>query len=195
MECGVTNLPGIGKPGKPRKSPPGWSPEFPDKTDLQLSGGLNYRGGMAHFLTTRRVEFCDTDAAGIIHFANYFRYMEQAEHEMFRELGLKIHGKSEDGVYGWPRVSATASFIAPAYYDDLLEVRLSIVRRGVRSLTTHYEFWRDDIKLATGEMKTAFCFVPEHGRLQSVDIPPDIAAPLDRLIAADPPASSASSDA
>jgi acyl-CoA thioester hydrolase len=81
---------------------------------------------MPHFQTTRRVEFHDTDLAGIIHFSNYFLYMEQAEHELFRSLGLKIHGHFPDGtVYGWPRVSTTASFSAPAHYDDLLDVRLT----------------------------------------------------------------------
>lgn len=44
---------------------------------------------MPSFQTSRRVEFCDTDMAGIVHFANFFRYMEAAEHELFRNLGLK----------------------------------------------------------------------------------------------------------
>lgn len=163
--------------------------------DLQPAGFLFYRRAMAHFITTRRVEFCDTDAAGIIHFANYYRYMEQAEHELFRELGLKIHERAADGVvYGWPRVAASANFSAPAYYDDLLEVRLTIVRRGHRSLTTRYEFWRGETHLATGEMKTAYCRVPDHGRLEALDIPPEVAAPLDRLMNALPPAASSNAD-
>ncbi len=151
-------------------------------------GFLLYGDGMAHFHTSRRVEFCDTDAAGIIHFANYYRYMEQAEHELFRSLGLKIHAASDDGtVYGWPRVSASANFSAPAYYDDLLEIRLTILRRGQRSLATGYEFWRNDTKLASGEMKTAYCRVPARGQLESLDIPPEIAAPLDRLMQSSSP--------
>jgi acyl-CoA thioester hydrolase len=138
---------------------------------------------MPHFHTTRRVEFHDTDLAGIIHFSNYFLYMEQAEHELFRSLGLKIHGHFPDGtVYGWPRVSTTASFSAPAYYDDLLDVRLTLLRRGPRSLTVRYEFWRGDTQLAVGEMKTAFCRVQQNGRIESLDLPPEIAEPLDRLL-------------
>jgi acyl-CoA thioester hydrolase len=45
------------------------------------------------FITTHRVEFFETDLAGIVHFANYYRFMEQAEHAFFRALGLKIHDK------------------------------------------------------------------------------------------------------
>ena len=44
------------------------------------------------FKTERRVEFRDTDAAGIVHFSVFFAYMEQAEHEFLRSLGLSVHG-------------------------------------------------------------------------------------------------------
>ena len=44
----------------------------------------------APFRTTRRVEFADTDMAGIVHFANFFRYMEAAEVEFLRARGLSV---------------------------------------------------------------------------------------------------------
>jgi YbgC/YbaW family acyl-CoA thioester hydrolase len=68
----------------------------------------------AHFVTKRRVEFSDTDMAGIIHFASYYRYMEEAEHQFFRSLGLTVMQKVDDHtVLGWPRVSANCTFEAP----------------------------------------------------------------------------------
>lgn len=42
------------------------------------------------FTWNRRVEFAETDAAGIVHFSSFFLYMEQAEHALFRSLGLSI---------------------------------------------------------------------------------------------------------
>ena len=124
------------------------------------------------YITSHRVEFFETDLAGIVHFANYYRFMEMAEHSFFRSLGLKIHDTLPDGtVFGWPRVSATCSFNAPARYEDELEIRVTVIRRTLRSLTTAYEFRRGDTVLATGEMKTAYCIVPEDGKLQSVDMP------------------------
>ena len=42
---------------------------------------------MTPFTTTRRVEFGDTDMAGIMHFANFFRFMERTEHAFLRTLG------------------------------------------------------------------------------------------------------------
>ena len=141
---------------------------------------------MPSFQTSRRVEFCDTDMAGIVHFANFFRYMEAAEHELFRHLGLKISGQLADGqAYGWPRVSATCSYQSPARYEDVLDVRITVQQRGPRSLTTHYEFHLEERLLAKGEMKTVFCLIPPQGRMQSADIPVEIAAALDRYLAND----------
>jgi acyl-CoA thioester hydrolase len=134
-----------------------------------------------HFRTTRRVEFCETDLAGIVHFANFYRYMEQAEHEFFRQHGLKIVGVLPDGTkYGWPRVATSCSFDAPARYEDILEVRLTIARRTVRSLTIAYEFFRDETRLATGEMKTVFCILFPDTGMKSTDMPADFAEKLDR---------------
>ena len=84
---------------------------------------------MSHqYVAKHRVEFFETDLAGIVHFANYYRFMEQAEHEFFRSLGLTIHGKLPDGtVFGWPRVSARCSFKSPAYYGDVLDVRMTVL--------------------------------------------------------------------
>jgi hypothetical protein len=46
---------------------------------------------MAHrFTCTERVQFSDTDMAGIVHFSNFFRYMERVEHAFFRSLGFSI---------------------------------------------------------------------------------------------------------
>ena len=126
------------------------------------------------FVTRRRVEFFETDLAGIVHFANYYRYMEMAEHEFFRSLGLKIHGTLPDGtVFGWPRVAASCSFLAPARYDEEIEIRLTVLRRTARSLTTGYEICRGETVLATGEMKTAYCIIPAEGQIESAHMPPE----------------------
>ena len=60
------------------------------------------------FKMQRTVEFSDTDMAGIMHFANYFRFMEVVEHTFFRSLGLKLHGQADGNVFGWARAEATA---------------------------------------------------------------------------------------
>lgn len=129
-----------------------------------------------NFSTTRRVEFCETDMAGIVHFACFYRYMEEAEHQYFRSLGLSIMQKHGDGtVIGWPRVSAKCSFEAPAFYEDLIEIRITVDRVGVKSLTMNYEFWRDETRLARGTMKTVCCRFVHGEKMRSIEIPPAIA--------------------
>ncbi len=127
---------------------------------------------MSQFITTRRVEFAETDMAGIVHFANFYKWMEEAEHQFFRLLGLSIMQKREDGTYiGWPRVSATCTFEKPAYYEDELEVRLEIERIGVKSLTFEVQFWKGETRIAYGRMKTACCICGIEGSLESIEMP------------------------
>jgi len=134
----------------------------------------------AQFITTRRVEFADTDMAGIIHFANYYRYMEEAEHAFFRSRGLRIMQSQPDGsVIGWPRVSASCSFESPAYFEDSLEVRLNLVRKGIKSLNYEIEFWRGQTRLAHGKLKTVCCLCRHGESLESIVIPAEYA---DKLI-------------
>jgi YbgC/YbaW family acyl-CoA thioester hydrolase len=117
--------------------------------------------------------------AGIVHFANFYRFMEEAEHDMFRSLGLKIVERLPDGtVIGWPRVRCSCSFEAPAYYEDLVEVDVTIARLGVKSLTMSFVFRRGDTRLATGDLKTVFCRFRGAGKFESIAIPPEYAAKL-----------------
>lgn len=127
---------------------------------------------MPLFTTNRRVQFSETDMAGIVHFANFFRWMEETEHEYFRTLGFRIVNKEPDGqVIGWPRVSCSCSYSAPARYDDFVDCYLDVERVGQRSLTYQIEFWRDGTKLAAGKMKTACCLCHPDGSLTSIDLP------------------------
>ena len=120
--------------------------------------------------------------AGIVHFANFYRFMEEAEHEMFRSLGLKIVENLPDGtVVGWPRVRCSCSFEAPAYYDDLIEVDVTITRVGVKSLTMSFVFRRGATRLAMGDLKTVFCRFRGAGKFESIAIPATYA---DRLVEA-----------
>lgn len=124
------------------------------------------------FHSLRRVEFSQTDMAGIVHFANFYKWMEEVEHDFFRSLGLTIMERQPDGTYiGWPRVSADCHFQAPARYEDEITVKLRVERIGVKSLTFFIEFWRGETKLAIGRMKSACCICRPDGTLSSIPIP------------------------
>ena len=66
------------------------------------------------FRTTRLVEFHDTDMAGIMHFASFFHYMESAEHELLRSLGLSVHTTVDGEMLSFPRVATSCQFRSPA---------------------------------------------------------------------------------
>lgn len=86
------------------------------------------------FRWQRSVEFSETDLAGIVHFSNYFRYMEAAEHAFLRSLGVSVSGELEGQRYGWPRVQARCEFRAPLGFEDVFEIQVLVARLGTRSI-------------------------------------------------------------
>lgn len=136
---------------------------------------------MARYTHTRRVQFVDTDMAGIVHFANFYRWMEETEHAFFKSLGFKLVQTQEDGtVIGWPRVRSSCSFESPAYYDDLLEIDLEVTRVGVKSLSMSFLFRRGETRIAAGELKTACCLHVPGQLLRSIEIPAHYREPLEQ---------------
>lgn len=134
------------------------------------------------FQVTRRVEFCETDMAGIVHFSNFYKWMEQAEHDFFRSLGLTIVNHQSDGTtYGWPRVSCQCRFEAPVRYEDLITVNLFVQRIGVKSLTYDARFDVGSKVVARGTMKTVCCIVRPGGPLESIAIPDEYTSVLDEF--------------
>lgn len=129
---------------------------------------------MPHFTSHRRVQFSDTDMAGIVHFANFFKWMEEAEHEYFRSLGLSIMQKRDDGSYiGWPRVSASCNFRKPLRYDEEVDIDITVERIGVKAVTYQLTLRRGDEEIAVGRMKVACCLCFPDGTLESIEIPED----------------------
>ncbi len=123
------------------------------------------------FQTTRRVEFRDTDAAGIVHFSAFLIYMEQVEHEFLRTIGLSVHHQLEDSAMSWPRVSIHCDYKGPAKFEEILDVSLSIARIGKRSVTYQVRFERDGHQLAEGTMTAVCCEVQPGVPPKSMDIP------------------------
>lgn len=109
-----------------------------------------------------RIYFEDTDAGGIVYYANYLRYAERARAEMLRAGGLENRGLWEDEhrVFAVRRVEA--DYLAPAFLDDLLEVRSAITRWGGSSLTMEQSVWRHEALLVA--MTVVLVCINEKGR-------------------------------
>ena len=134
---------------------------------------------MARFRTTRRVDFADTDVAGIVHFSNFFRYMEAAEVAFLRELGLSVQMPYEGMELGFPRVSASCDFVRPARFDDLLTIAVRVENVGRKSITYVFEFFRDDELLARGRVTSVCCRVSPDRSFESIEIPASLRARLE----------------
>jgi YbgC/YbaW family acyl-CoA thioester hydrolase len=92
------------------------------------------------FKLTRQVEFSDTDVAGIMHFSNFFRFMEAAEHAFFRSLGFSIHRAGARETVGWPRVHACCDFKHPLHFEDTVEIRLLVREKKLKSIVYDFIF-------------------------------------------------------
>ena len=92
-----------------------------------------------HFTHRRIVEFSDTDLAGIMHFSNFFRFVESAEHAFFRSLGCRVHTSDGHRHEGWPRLEVSCQYRKPARYEQTLEIALRI--EEIRNSSLRYGFW------------------------------------------------------
>jgi YbgC/YbaW family acyl-CoA thioester hydrolase len=137
-----------------------------------VSEGFHYR---------RRVAFAETDMAGIVHFSVFFRYMEEAEHALWRAAEMTIGRVGEET--GWPRVAATFDFKAPLRFEDEFDVCVRIDAVSRRTLRYAFTVTRDDTLIGTGTITTA-CVSRRPGEaMKAMDLPADIVARLRLTVA------------
>lgn len=131
------------------------------------------------FTTTRRVEFGDTDMAGIMHFANFFRFMEAAETDFLHARGVSVAWAAGGVRYGFPRVNVACEFAAPARFEDVLSIAVTVEKVGKKSVAYRFDFTRDGQAVATGRVTAVYCRGTPHGQIESLDIPDDLRAKLE----------------
>src|SRR5437016_4728128 len=126
----------------------------------------------------RRVEFWETDMAGIVHYSNFFRYMEAAEHEFFRSLGFSVVRREEEAPVGWPRVHAECDYEQPLRFEDEIEVHLLVSKKKSKSLSYAFRIRKLNgpapAEVARGTM-TVVCVRHQGGGMKAAAIPKVIA--------------------
>ena len=123
------------------------------------------------YRTRRRMEFADTDMAGIVHFSRFFVLMESVEHEFLRAQGLSVHMERDGGHLSWPRLRTSCEYLQPARFEEVLEVSLKVLKVGARSLTYAFSFARGEVEVARGQLKVACCTCNPGERMRAVPIP------------------------
>ena len=124
----------------------------------------------------RRVEFAETDAAGMVHFSMFFRYMEEAEHALWRSAGLNIWESGED--LSWPRISATFDFKTPLKFQDEFEVHSEMGNVTRSTIQWNHTVKRGTVVIGSGSV-TAVCVKKNaDGSMKSAEIPAGIISSL-----------------
>jgi acyl-CoA thioester hydrolase len=111
---------------------------------------------VSEYTLQRRVNFYEVDQAGIVHFSNYYRYMEEAEYGLWRTAGVSLEPTPD---YAFPRVAASFEFHAPLRFQDEMSVCLQIAHIGRTSLRYVCRITRGETSIATGAM-TLVCVSP-----------------------------------
>ena len=122
------------------------------------------------------MQFAETDLAGMVHFANFFRYMEEAEHALWRAAGLSIDSVSS--AYKWPRVAAAFDFKRPLRFEDEFEVQVGIANVSTRTIQYNHTIVRGDVTVGVGTVTAACVQLGADHILKAVEIPADLLARL-----------------
>jgi YbgC/YbaW family acyl-CoA thioester hydrolase len=128
------------------------------------------------FTYRRRVQFAETDLAGIVHFSVMFLYMEEAEHALWRAAGLSIADPGSD--YAWPRLSASLEFRNPLRFEEEFDVQIQISALKTRTLEYACTIVRGDTVIARGSMTAACARKAPDGSMRAAELPADITTRL-----------------
>lgn len=145
------------------------------------------------FRAIRRVEFSETDLAGIVHFSNFFRYMETVEHGFWRALGTSVVMRQYDPPLGLPRVHASCDYRRPLHFEDVFEMHLRVVEKKPRLIRFEICFRRIEPgpveAVAVGQLTVVCVAKDSQGVMRAVTFPAEIA---DRIMVAAAPVSTES---
>lgn len=138
---------------------------------------------MKTFSYPRRVEFCETDAAGIAHFTSLLQYAEQAEHALLRSLGTSVFQKpgsasTHGETISWPRVRIECDFHDAARFEDELTIDVQVVRLGTKSVTYAFKIRRDETAIATIGFTSVCCRIDDAMKMTSIPIPAELRTKL-----------------
>lgn len=144
---------------------------------------------MPHSFTVRRlVEFSETDMAGIVHFTNFFCYMEQAEHAFYRSIGMSVMMKDGERTISWPRVRASCDWKKPLRFEDEVEIELLVREKKAKSIVYDFVFRKTASaagpldapeEVARGEVAVVCVEKDNAGQMKSIEIPRAIADRID----------------
>lgn len=132
------------------------------------------------FVQDRIIDWGDCDAAGIVFYPNYFRWIDATFHALGRAAGFDQRSLARDfGLIGTPLVESSLKFLSPGRYHDSLRIAARIARLGGSGLTVAYALSIDGRAVAEGHEARVFAAAGEGGKLRPAPIPEAIRAALE----------------
>ncbi len=127
---------------------------------------------VARFQTRRRVEFRDTDAAGIVHFSAFFPIMESVEHEFLRSIGVAVLPRHDaPDALTWPRIAVACEYLGPARFEDMLDISMFVERVGSSSIHYRHVIACESRAIAIGRISVVCCRLAPGGKLIKSPVP------------------------
>jgi acyl-CoA thioester hydrolase len=105
------------------------------------------------FTWTVRVYYEDTDAGGIVYYANYLKFFERTRTEWLRSLGIHQQALLDEERVAFVVRSASVEYLSSARLDDELTLRLSVEKLGRASVQFAQQAWRGETLLSTANVK------------------------------------------
>jgi acyl-CoA thioester hydrolase len=106
-----------------------------------------------------RVYYEDTDAQGVVYYANYFKFMERARTEWIRSLGIEQDSMLRDQRRMFVVVESRAEFVIPARFNDELIVTAALLEKARASFLIEQNIYRGSLEgelLCRGNTRAAF---------------------------------------
>ena len=123
--------------------------------------------------TRYRVLYGDTDAAGVVYYANYLRFFERGRTEYMRDLAVTYREIESQGLL-LPVIESYSRYKAPAVYDDLLDIETSLTQIKNVSCRFTYRLYRnegDNSRMLLAKGFTVHASVSRDGRLKKLPEP------------------------
>ena len=122
------------------------------------------------------IQFSETDMAGLVHFSNFFKYMELAERDFFAANKLDLIKVQPGELTGWPRARAECKFTTPLRFGDIIEIHLAVKAVKDRAIDYQFRIYRCNTdgtatQAGKGNMTTILAKLNEDGSLQSIALP------------------------
>jgi acyl-CoA thioester hydrolase len=140
----------------------------------------------SEYRIVRTVEFGETDMAGIMHFSNFFRWMEACEAAFYRSLGLPLISFVPGNIVGWPRVKASCEYKSPLRFNDQVEVKLLVREVRTRGVIFQFQFRPINAEgqvgpdiAAHGEIVAVCVTADASGKMTAQPIPAEVKAKLE----------------